>query len=324
MKILLTGATGFIGTHLCQRLVRDGHSVVALVRDAAKGAPLPKTNVELLIGDLGIFAREDLELPACDVVIHLAGVIAAKKVSDYHDVNCVAVQQLVECLQRQSWKPTRMLFASSLAAAGPGGLEQPLRETDPCRPIDPYGQSKLDAEAYLQNAPFPTTSFRPCIVLGPGDPASLTLYQMASRGIGFRIAGEPQRLSYVFVEDVVDAIVCMLADTTALHRTYFVSHPTVTDTNELWAELQRGAGRRVRVLPIPRGVMRAAMLVATQAAKVIPFTNQLDEKQYAQLIAPAFVCSSEALRNDLGWLPRNDLAACVDKSFAGYRAAGWL
>ena len=324
MKILLTGATGFIGGHLCQRLVRDGHTVVALVRDEAKAAQLPKQNVELLLGDLGIFARTDLVVPVCDVVIHLAGVVAAKELSDYHDINFVAVQHLVECLERQSWTPKRLLFASSQAAAGPGGRDRPITEEDPCRPIDPYGQSKLDAETYLQGAPFPTTSFRPCIVLGPGDPASLTLFKLASRGVGFRIAGEPQRLSYVFVEDVVDAIVCMLADKTNTNHTYFVSHPVATDTSELWAELERGAGRRVRVLPIPRGIMYAAMRVATQAAKVIPFNNQLDEKQYAQLVEPAFVCSSAALRRELGWQPRTDLAASIEKSFAGYRAAGWL
>src|SRR5215204_844110 len=109
MKILVTGATGFIGNHLVHRLVRDGHSVVALVRNREKAKDLPP--VEILEGDLSLFENPRTVLPACDAVIHLAGVVAADRLADYERINFTAVKHLVACIDRQGWKPKRFLFS---------------------------------------------------------------------------------------------------------------------------------------------------------------------------------------------------------------------
>jgi len=105
---------------------------------------------------------------------------------------------------------------------------------------------------------------------------------------------------------------------------YFTSHPAKTDVRELWAELGRAVGRGVAVVPIPRWALYVAMKVATFGAALFRFKNQLDAKQYAQMIAPAFVCTSAALRSDLGWAPRYSLAECLVHATAGYRAMGVL
>src|SRR5579859_1345394 len=208
MKVLLTGATGFIGGHLCRRLVATGNAVVALVRDAKKAAALPN-EVERLDGDLSIFDRADLALPPCDVVIHMAGVVAAKSADEYDAINFRAVKSLVESIARQSWRPRRFLFASSLAAAGPSMPGIRKSEADVCAPVDDYGRAKLAAEEFLQSAPFPTTSFRPSVVFGPKDPATFTFFRMAARGWGFRVGGPAQHFSFIDVDDLVDAIVRM-------------------------------------------------------------------------------------------------------------------
>src|SRR5262249_50532478 len=120
MRVLVTGATGFICAHLCCALVARGHQVVALVRDPKKAATeLPATGVEALAGDLSLFERDDLVLPPCDVVIHLAGVVAARSTDQYDAVNFEAVKSLVRALARQAWGPRRLLFAASVAAARP-------------------------------------------------------------------------------------------------------------------------------------------------------------------------------------------------------------
>jgi nucleoside-diphosphate-sugar epimerase len=187
MQVLLTGATGFIGRHLCHRLVAEGHSVVALVRDRGRSSALPPAGISHLEGDLSLFDRDDVALPPCDLVVHLAGVVTAKNPDEYDAVNHRAVKSLVQCIARQSWKPRRLLFASSLAAAGPTAAGVRKTESDPCEPVDDYGRAKLAAEEVLRDAPFPTTSFRPSIVFGPKDAATLTFFRMASRGWGFRV-----------------------------------------------------------------------------------------------------------------------------------------
>ncbi len=323
MRVFLTGATGFIGLHLCRRLVARGDEVIALVRSPKKAAGLP-AGVATFAGDLSIFADPTTVLPEVDVVIHIAGVVAADRLSEYEAINFTAVRDLVECVARQKWKPARLLFASSLAAAGPSGLDAELTELDPLHPIDPYGAAKARAEAVVRDAPFPTTSFRPSIVLGPGDEASLTLYRAARSGLGFRVAGEPQRLSFVDVRDLVDAIVLMADDRRPGSYCYYASHPDRTDVRALWRALAPAVGRAPLVLPLPRAILYVAMLASTLAAAIFRFKNQLDAKQYAQMVAPAFVCSSARLRADLGWSPKHTLADCVSHAAEGYRAAGLL
>jgi nucleoside-diphosphate-sugar epimerase len=323
VKALVTGATGFIGGHLCQRLVREGHAVVALVRSAKRAAGLP-AQVERLEGDLAMFERAELELPACDVVIHLAGVVAAKNAREYDRVNFRGVRALLDALQRQRWRPRRLLFASSLAAAGCSAAGVRLTERDECQPLDDYGRAKRAAELLVQEAPFPTTAFRPAVVFGPRDPATLTFFKMAARGWGFRVAGAPQKVSFIDVDDLVAAIVAMAGDVSTGHRTFFVGARQDLDSAQLWQTLAEVIGRRVRVLAVPRPALYVAHLMSTAFSKVFRFTNRLDRKQYQQLVAPAFLCSSEALERAYGWAPRVGFAESLRKALEGYRAEGWL
>jgi nucleoside-diphosphate-sugar epimerase len=182
------------------------------------------------IGDLSLFADPGLELPRFDVVLHLAGVVAADRLGQYEAINFAAV----------------------------------------------------------------------------------------------RVAGEPQRLSFVDVRDLVDAIVLMADDRRPGSYCYFASHPDRIDVRELWRELARAVGRRVFVFPVPRALLYVAMLASTLGAALFRYKNQLDAKQYAQMVAPAFLCSSERVRADLGWSPQHGLADCLANAAEGYRAAGVL
>ncbi len=322
MRVLVTGATGFIGRHLCRRLLEQGDQVVALVRPGSESAA--PSGVEVFSGDLSLFADSRTVLPSCDVVIHLAGVVAAKKAREYQEVNYGAVTDLLACLRRQSWTPQRFLFASSLAAAGPSAPDRPWTEDDPPQPIDAYGAAKARAEEAVRQAPFPTTMFRPPIVLGPGDGASLTLFRAARSGLGVRVAGPLQKLSFVDVRDLVDAIARMAADRRPGSFTYFTGHPRSIDIGELWRALAHAVRRRVVVVPIPRFVLYLVMQLSTVGARLLGRKNQLDLKQYRQMTAPAFVCSSDKLVRDLDWKPRYDLGECVDHAADGYRAAALL
>jgi nucleoside-diphosphate-sugar epimerase len=326
MRVFVTGATGFIGAHLCRALVARGHQVVALVRDPKKAAAeLPARGVVPLVGDLSLFDRDDVALPACEIVIHLAGVIAAKTPDEYDAVNFVAVQRLVRSLARQSWQPRRLLFASSLAAVGPSDARVAKTERDPAEPIEPYGRAKRKAEQFLAaEAPFPTTSFRPALVFGPRDTATLAFFKMARRGVGFRVAGRPQALSFIDVDDAVAGIVAMMDDTSDAHRTYFLAARETFDTESLWRAMAEAIGRRVRVVRVPRALLRAASATTTALSKVFGFTNQLDAKQVDQMTASAFLCSSAALEAAHAWTPRVTLVESLAKAWAGYRADGWI
>jgi dihydroflavonol-4-reductase len=323
MRVFVTGATGFIGRHLVRHLLKHGHEVHGLVRTPSKATALASAGMRVVPGDLDSITAADAVLPQADVVVHLAGVVAAQD-GDYARINEQAVRAMIQTIERQSWTPRRFLLASSLAAAGPSTPDRPLMETDEPRPVDAYGVAKAHAEDIVRSAPFPTTSFRPCIVMGPEDTASLTLYQLASRGHGFAPSGPVQPISFIDVDDVVTAIVAMANDTSNTHRCYFVSHPEPTDNVAMWGPLGEAVGKKVHVHRIPRGALWAAMKVASTVSPALGLHNQLDEKQYLQITAPAFVCSSAALSRDLGWTAKVSLAESFLKAVNGYRAAGML
>jgi len=325
VKIFLTGATGFIGQHLCNRLVEDGHQVIALIRSPEKAKSLP-VGIEFIEGDLSIFSDPDLILPECDTVVHLAAVVAGKNDAEYGKINHEAVISFIECLQRQAWIPKQFVFASSLAAAGPSPIDTPLTEEMESNPIDLYGKAKLKSEAYLQNVSFPTTSFRPSIVLGPLDGATFTLYKMAKLGVGFRPTGPEQPVSFIYVMDLVDGIVkmCEHPDPEEKHRLYFVSYTEHTESVKLFEEMGNAFKKKVFLVPIPRPLLKTLSVVMSATSQIIPFKNQLDDKQFRQITAPAFLCSSEKLQRELNWTPKIDLKTSIEQSIAGYEKAGWL
>ncbi len=323
MKLFITGATGFIGTHLCRRLVEDGHEVVALLRSPHKKKLLPDS-VEVIQGDLTLFEQEGFRLPHFDVVIHLAGVISAKTQADYYRINYDAVRHLANCLEKQEKPLKRFIFASSLAAAGPSNGRTPLDETMPLAPVDNYGAAKMKAEEFLEGYSRPVTSFRPAIVLGPGDENSLTLYKMAQSGIAFRASGPEQVVSFVDIDDLVESIVCMVGDEREGHQRYFVAHEEPIEMLSFWKVLGEKLNKRVRVLPVPKVVLFGLMKASTLFSRLLGIRNQLDEKQYKQIITPTFVCSGMKLQRELGWKPRFDLSASLDKAILGYKKDGDL
>lgn len=325
MRILLTGITGFIGAHTARLLLDEGHEIVALVRTPSKLPPDLALRVTVLSGDLGLFRDPALQLDAVDVVIHLAAVVCAEKDADYDAVNYAAVSDLLDCIGRQSWKPARLLFASSLAAAGPNpGGTGVHTEEDEALPVESYGRAKRAAELLVAQQPYPTTSFRPPIVLGPGDPASLTLFQMARRWVAPLPAGAPQQLSFVDVFDLARAIVAMAADRSDAHRLYFTTSEQRITNQELIRTIASVQGRSVLLLPIPRPLLYLAMRAATAFAAVTGVRNQLDEKQYRQMTEAAFVCTSARLTADTGWRATTTLRDCALAAARGYAAAGLL
>lgn len=323
MHFFVTGVTGFIGTHLCRRLLADGHRVTGLVRSPHKLAADLGDRIEVLRGDLSIFEDPSLDLPPADVVVHLAAVIAGDSQQHYADVNHHAVGSLLRALAAQPWTPKRLLFASSLAAAGPSG-QRALTEADTPAPIDAYGRAKLAAEGLVAAQPYPTTIFRPSLVLGAGDSATLTLFEMARMGVAVLPGSHAQPLSVIDVEDLVDALVRMAAVEDSAHHCYFATSEIRVSNSELLHAIAAAMGKRLRILRLPLALLYLAMLVATAASKVLPFRNQLDLKQYRQMTAPGFLCTGERMQRELGWSPRYTLQQTLQRAVAGYRALGWL
>ncbi len=320
----MTGATGFIGRHLCKALHQHGHEIVALVRTPAKATNLPP-GTEILRGDLNSFKDEKFTIPRCDAVVHLAAVLNARNDAEYVRTNFDSVKDLVACLERQKWRTPHLLFASSLAAGGPTRREARVEEMEDS-PIESYGKSKLQAEQFLKTLSIPTTSFRAPMVLGPGDSATFPLYEMGKKGLALRPMGKPQVISFIDVEDLVSAIECMITQPAKAgeHRVYYVSYYTKITTEILFKTLGKELGQIMLIFPVPKFLIKTYSLVMTGLAGILPIDNKLDARQYKQMTAGEFSCSSVKLQRELGWKPKYNLQETIGKAVAGYKAIGWL
>jgi len=324
MKIFLTGGTGFIGRHLCHKLVNEGHEVVALVRNADKISVLPQQNVHVVQGDLSSFKKTDFTIPQCDLVIHLAGTITAQKSKQYHEYNYQAVIDLYNCLKRQSFIPKRILFASSLAASGPSTKELNLTEEQPAKPIEIYGVSKKLAEDFLlKESEIPITIFRPPVVIGPLDTNLLNMYKIAKTGFGF-VPSKKQLLSFISVSDLINAISSFTADKTTEHKTYFVAHDSPTTVSEMWLKVGESVNKKLRLIPLPNPFLYLTVLANSVTTKLFNADRVFDKKYYQQLQADAWVCSSEKLKKDFGWQATKGLDEAIRETSRSYFENGWL
>ncbi|MBU0504753.1 NAD-dependent epimerase/dehydratase family protein [bacterium] len=325
MKIFITGATGFIGQHLCHHLTKQGHHVFALIRNEKKTSCLPQDNITLITGSLASFTDKNFNIPECDLVIHLAGTITANKISHYNQDNHIAVKDLVACLKRQSWIPRRFIFASSQAASGPSTNNAALTEKDPAHPIDAYGQAKHKAENFiLSQKDFPATIIRPPSVIGPLDTNILNMFKIAKFGFGFLGGTNPMPMSYVALSDLICAIDLLSDDATTDNRIYFVAHPIPTTSMDLWKAVGKALNKQVKVFILPKFLLYTIMKLNTLFSRLFGVNNVFDKKYYDQIHAPGWVVSSEKLTNDFRWEATKSLDEALKETYESYVDAGWI
>jgi len=269
MKILVTGASGFIGRRLAGELARRGHQVACLVRRTSVTAPLEDTPVELIIGDLADKPSLERAVAGKDLVFHLAGAVQAVDEPAFEAANVDGTRNLVEACLGAKAPPGRFVYVSSIAAAGPNPSERPAVEDDPPRPVSAYGRSKLAAELVVlgAGARLPATIVRPPNVIGPG---SKELGQ-AIRLLRWRIVpavgdGRP-RTSLIDVDDLVEALILAAGSPASGGRTYYVTDGRAYAWPEITAALAEEVGVRGPMIRVPYRAQLLAAGLAEAAAR---------------------------------------------------------
>lgn len=229
MKVLVTGASGFIGSHLTESLVRKGYDVRCLVRPTSNLRWLKGLKVELFYGSLeDPFSLRDI-IQDVEVVFHVAGVIKSPNASEYFRINAEGTKNLLDAIVRLSPPLRCFVQFSSLAASGPGTDSRPRTESDPCMPITPYGISKLSAEhvvlRYASSYQIPFIIIRPPAVFGPRDMETLYFFKQARQGRIPVIGRGDKYFSLIYVRDLVEGAIRTALSSETLNRVYFLSHP---------------------------------------------------------------------------------------------------
>lgn len=206
MKVLVTGATGFVGKVTVRELITRGHSVYALARQTAQFENLKKLGAKPFRGDLGNLPSRET-LPGFEAVIHLAGIIKASTPDTFYKVNTEGTQKLLEWLDVKILK--HFVHVSSISARGPNHNKNDLTGTGP---VSHYGKSKLQSESIVSAMldPKQFTIVRPPVIYGPGDQATLPLFKMFAWG-HFFCARKSQTISMVYVEDVARLLATLVS-----------------------------------------------------------------------------------------------------------------
>jgi nucleoside-diphosphate-sugar epimerase len=316
----VTGASGFVGSHLVESLVADGGEVRCLLRARSERRWLPQR------ASVVTAALEDPQslgdpLHGVDTVFHLAAVTSAHAVGEYHRVNVEGTQRLLEAVRAHA-PDALVLYCSSMAAAGPSPAHGAAREDDPPRPISAYGESKLAAERALAASGVRHVIVRPPTVYGPRDRDVLAMFRLVRYGLAPRIGSAAQRLSMVHVHDLVDGL-RRAAELGASGAVYYVSG-SVHSWREVIAALGGAVGRTVRELPIPSLAASAAALGSRSLARLMGTKPLLTPDRVRDMMQASWVCDDTRARTELGYSPRVSLDEGVRSTATWYREHGWL
>ncbi len=311
--VALTGGSGFVGGHILRRLLAEGWQVRALTRrrDGLPQIDTPAGRLTPVLGDLASNAALGELLAGAEAVVHCAGLVAARRSGDFHRVNAQGTERLLQAAQASGGAP-RIVLVSSLASREPQ--------------LSPYAASKRQAEEALRRlgAEMPWRILRPPVVYGPGDRATLPLFRQFARGFAL-LPGGGGRFSMLYVEDLAAAAAAALAPEGASGTVLEPDDGTAGGYG--WAEVlaaaERQTGRPIRTLTVPRAVQRLAAALSAAGAAITGRAPMLSQGKVNEIAHPDWVCAAP-LGDCISWRPAVGLDEGFSRTFAWYKAAGWL
>ncbi|MDR1645232.1 MAG: NAD(P)-dependent oxidoreductase [Tannerellaceae bacterium] len=334
-KVLITGASGFIGRFLVEEALAGGHETWAGVRASSKLDHLQDPRIHLI--DLPYDDKEKLtrqltqfvsEHGPWDYVIHNAGLTKTLNRKDFFRVNAGYTRHFIEALAAAGCEPQKFLLMSSLSSYGKGDEQTfaPIRRDDPQLPDSDYGKSKLEAECIVRHQSyFPYVILRPTGVYGPGEKDYFMEMKSIQSGFDFTAGLSPQRISFIYVKDLARAALSAVRNEAILNTHYFVSDGnTYTDTE--FARLIRdilGKKHLLRVR-IPMGLVFLACLCSEWTGKLSGKSMTLNLDKYFILKGRNWICESTPLWRDLDMTPAYDLRQGLQETIEWYRKEGWL
>lgn len=323
-KVVITGASGFIGSHLRDALLARGADVLTLVRAASPGSKRVRSiavDYRDLDGLTHVMTREQP-----DYVFHVAGSTKGVSYDDYRLGNVVPTHHLIEALARAHPGVKRFVHVSSLTAYGPSNLGPPKRESDPREPVEHYGRSKLEAEQAVESYGdrVPWTIVRPAAVYGPAEVDMFTLFKAAKLGINLFYGNREKRASAVYVDDLLDALLAAAQSERTRSRGYFICDGVPYTWGDIQGHIAAAVGKRALELSLPSFVVPIAGF-AGELLTAVDKKPRLLNRQKAMLDAQfAWLCTHEAAREDFGYAPRVSMAEGTRRAYEWYVANGWL
>ena len=301
--VLVTGATGFLGSHVVEALLADGWRVRCTVRKTSNLRWIESLSVELVTVDVRSPTGLEAALDGVSTVVHSAGVTRAPRDAEYHRVNAEGTQSLAEAAVAAG--VGRFVLVSSLAARGPDARPGDVGPGAD-RPTSAYGQSKLAGERRLfqvaAQAPgrMRPVILRPGAIYGPRDQESLELFRLARSGM-LPVPSNRGRLQPVFVKDVAEAVVRTASRRDLDMGPYAIVGPEIVTWEQLGRALENAVGRKLRLVRVPGPLWQVGGAVSETAARLFGQTPQFDRRTADDLARFQWTASLDPAEAALGW-----------------------
>lgn len=324
-RVLVTGATGFVGSHLVEALSPRVAAVRALVRPTSDVTHLDSLRIEHVVGGPEDGAGVAEAMRDVDVVFHLAAATRARGLPEYHAANVEGTRVVVEAALEARPRPGRFIYLSTLAAVGPS-TDGPARPYDTPRPLTSYGETKRAGElvCLAAGSGMDVVVLRPPAVYGPRDRDLLVFFRLASRGLlPLPDGGRDRRLQLIHVTDLAEALI-RAGEAPAAHGIYHVADPQAYAWRDIATLIGRSVGRRARVVPVPATLIRSAAAVSEVFARVTGRPNIFNREKALELLAPGWECDVSRAAEELGFEARIPLPQGLAETAAWYRGQNWL
>jgi nucleoside-diphosphate-sugar epimerase len=325
-RVLVTGGTGFVGSHVVELLLGQGYAVTCLVRDTNHLSWLQGRNVGVVRGDCTDPDSLRTAVRGVAVVIHLAGVTKAKHAKEYYRVNHLGTRNVLRACNEANPGLRKFVFISSLAAAGPSPLGQALTESDEPRPVSDYGKSKLMAEqeALRYRDRFPIVILRPSAVYGPRERDMFELFRWASRGVTLSLTGGERFINPCFVSELAAAVLMAANAATPSGSIYFIAEGRGYSWTEFRQSLLTTGGVSAIDIRIPIAAAYGIGLVSELAAVFSSKPAVTSRQKIREAAQRSWLCSTAKSESELGFRHASSLEQGLRITWQWYRDNKWL
>lgn len=333
-RILITGASGFIGSFLVEKALEKGYETWAGIRRSSSREYLQDERIQFV--DLNFADKEKLvaqlreftaEHGRFDYIVHNAGVTKCLNPDDFDKVNFRYTANFVDALIETDCVPEKFVLMSSLSAFGCGDEVNytPISLTDTPNPNTAYGRSKLKAEQYLQSTKnFPYMILRPTGVYGPREKDYFLMVKTVKSGLDVGAGFKPQHLTFIYVKDLVDAVYLAL-ESSLSRKAYFVSDGDVYTDKQYTQLVKEVIGKKhVLSLKVPLWLLKGISVAAGDISKLTKKPSTLNRDKYKIMKQRNWECDIAPLISDLGFSPKYNLRRGLEESVEWYRNNGWL
>ena len=326
MLILVTGGTGFVGSHVVERSVAAGARVRCLVRASSSLRYLPREGIEVVLGDLAAGTGLDQALEGVAVVAHVGGVTKALSEAAFYQGNLRATENLLRACERRGDSLRRFVHVSSLTAIGPSPGLAPLDEDAAPHPLTWYGRSKLAAEDAVRASALAGRAviLRPPVVYGQRDTDVFEVLRSIARGVMVCIGRDESYFSYIHVKDLAEAVWLAVAGEAGAGRTYFVANPEPASWTEFAQVAASIMGRRVRLVGVPAPLAYLAGWCSEGVSRLRGRPGIVSRQKIIEARCRYWTCDATRARHELGFQPARSLREGLEETLAWYKDSKWL